>query len=95
MPKGTESMGLAIQMTIESLYVVGLWMQESHRLEREMESQIQTSLDSAWSSNWEASGLPVQWVNEMVDKEPNERSSSRGSHGNADSSLVIDNVSFN
>ena len=70
-------------------------MRESHQLQREMESRVQTSLDSAWSSTWEASGLPVQWVDEMVVEEPDERSSSRGSHGDPDSLLVIDNVSFN
>ena len=87
-------MELAIQTTVESLYVVGLWMQESHRLQREMESQVQTSLDSVWNLTWEALGLPVQWVDEMVIEEPDKRSSSRGSHGDPDSSLVIDDVSF-
>ena len=38
--------------------------------------------------------LPIQWVNEMVDEEPDERSSSRDSHGDPDSLLVIDNISF-
>ena len=88
MPEGIENMELAIQMTVESLYMAGLWAQESHQLQREMESQVQTSLNSAWSSNWEALGLPVQWVDEMVVEEPDERSSSRGSHGDPDSLLV-------
>ena len=95
MPKGIENMELAIQMTVESLYMVGLWVQESHRLWREMENQVQTSLTSVKNLNWEALGLPVQWVNKMVVEEPDKRSSSRGSHGDPDSSLVIDNVSFN
>ena len=43
MPQGIENMELAIQMTVESLYMVGLWVQESHRLRREMENQVQTS----------------------------------------------------
>ena len=81
-----------IQMTTEGLHAAALWMWESHWLWVEMENWVQTSLGSVWSSNLEVSGLPVQWVDEMVTKEPDERSSSRGSHGDPDSLLVIDDV---
>jgi hypothetical protein len=92
MPKGIESMEFTIQMTAEGLHAAVLWMWESHQLQVEMENQIQTSHISAWSSNLEVLGLPIQWVDEMVAKEPDERPSSRGSHRDPDSSLVTDDI---
>ena len=60
-----------------------------------MESWVQTSLASVRNLSWGDFSHQDQWVNKMVAEEPEERSSSRGSHGDPDSSLIIDDVSFN
>ena len=59
-----------------------------------MDNWVQTSLASVRNLSWEDFDHRGHWVDEMAAEGPEERSPSRGSHGDPDSSLVINDISF-